>query len=570
MNLSLKTTHALVVALTIFGANPCRATESSPAATPASQGFAAPAQAPSGPDIVGSWHGTVKSPAAEITLVLHVERGADGTLSAKLENAGNPTPLSDLKVTSGHLAFRIPRGNAAYEGDWDSAAQQWKGTLTSARGTAMALNFAQGALAPWQPPPDSEIARLITQRNAPRPGQGIVVGVLGPDGQRFVAGGTGAGAKFDRSTLFEIGSISKVFTSLILADMVNKGAVSLDDPAAKYLPAGHKVTERNGRQITLRDLSTHRSGLPRMADDMRPISDPDGPFADYDEKRLLAFLDRYQLTRAPGSEWEYSNLGVGLLGYLLTRAAHTDYETLLRDRITRPLHMNDTMITLPPTDAARLAPAFDAFMRPVKPWDGGILVGCVGIRSSAADLLTFAVAAMDPHSPIAPAVKTMLSVRVPGNSPQFDQALGWVVLHSAPGRELWTHSGRPADTVRRWHWTRCRAGPWWHSPTPRPSPQRSTSGSIFSSEVPSRRRRLHPRSIRKSPCRRRSSTSLSAAMPSALRLSSRSRAKARSCGRNRKASPAHPRCRFFPKRRSRSFGRSWMRRFGSPPMQTAR
>ncbi len=106
------------------------------------------------PDIVGSWHGTGKSPAGEITLTLHVERGADGTLSGKLENTGNPTPLSDLKVTGGHLAFRIPRGNASYEGDWDSATQQWRGTLT--RGTAMALNFAQGALAPWQLPPDSD------------------------------------------------------------------------------------------------------------------------------------------------------------------------------------------------------------------------------------------------------------------------------------------------------------------------------------------------------------------------------------------------------------------------------
>jgi CubicO group peptidase (beta-lactamase class C family) len=269
-----------------------------------------------------------------------------------------------------------------------------------------------------------------------------VVGVLGPDGQRIVAGGTGAGAKFDRSTLFEIGSISKVFTALLLADMVNKGEVSLDDPAAKYLPAGHKLPERNGRKITLRDLSTHRSGLPRMDDIMQPINSPDGPFADYDEKRLLAFLDRHELTRDPGSEWEYSNLGVGLLGYLLARAAHTDYETLLRERITRPLRMNDTMITLPPLYAARLAPGFDAYMRPVKPWGCAILAGCGGIRSSAADMLTFAAAVIDPKSSIAPMVKTMLSVRVPSNDPRVDQALGWQILHPAPGREVLQHSGQ--------------------------------------------------------------------------------------------------------------------------------
>lgn len=315
MNPSSKTTHALVVALAIFGANPCRAAESFPTTRPASQGLAGPAQAQSVPDIGGTWHGTAKTPAGEITLVLHVERGADATLSAKLENIsqspGNLALISEIKVTSGHLAFRMARGNASYDGEWDSSAQQWKGTFNPGR--PVALNFAKGAPAPWQLPPDSEIAKVIAERNAPRVGQGIVVGVLGPDSQRFVAGGTGAGANFDRSTLFEIGSISKVFTALLLADMVNKGEVSLDDPAAKYLPAGHKMPEHNGRQITLRDLATHRSGLPRMADDMRPISDPDGPFADYDEKRLLAFLDRCQLTRDPGTEWEYSNLGAGLL-----------------------------------------------------------------------------------------------------------------------------------------------------------------------------------------------------------------------------------------------------------------
>jgi D-alanyl-D-alanine-carboxypeptidase/D-alanyl-D-alanine-endopeptidase len=250
MNLSLKTTCALVVTLAISGANPSPAAESFPTATPASQGLAVPVQAQSVPDIVGTWHGTAKTPAGEITLVLHVEHGTEATLSAKLENAsqspGNLALVSDIKVTSGHLVFRMARGNAAYEGDWDSAAQQWKGTFNPGR--AVALNFAKGAPAPWQPPSDSEIGRLIAERNAPRAGQGIVVGVLGPDGQRIVAGGTGAGAKFDRNTLFEIGSISKVFTALILADMINRGEVSLDDPAAKYLPAGHKMPERNGRQ----------------------------------------------------------------------------------------------------------------------------------------------------------------------------------------------------------------------------------------------------------------------------------------------------------------------------------
>jgi hypothetical protein len=179
-----------------------------------------------------------------------------------------------------------------------------------------------------------------------------------------------------------------------------------------------------------------------MADDMRAVDDPDGPFVDYTEEKVLAFLDRYQLTRDIGSQWEYSNLGVGLLGYLLARADHTDYATLLRKRVTGPLGMKDTMITLPPRQAARLATPFDAYMRPAKPWDIGILTGAGGIRSSATDMLTFASAVLDPKSPIAAALKTTLSVRVPGEAPQVDQALGWEALHPAPGREVLLHAGQ--------------------------------------------------------------------------------------------------------------------------------
>jgi CubicO group peptidase (beta-lactamase class C family) len=108
------------------------------------------------------------------------------------------------------------------------------------------------------------------------------------------------------------------------------------------------MLERNGRRITLRDLSTHRSGLPGMPDNMQ-MADPDDPFASFTtEEQLLAFLDHCQLPREIGSQWEYSNVGVGLLGYLLARATDTDYETLLRTRITGPQRMNDTKISLFP------------------------------------------------------------------------------------------------------------------------------------------------------------------------------------------------------------------------------
>jgi CubicO group peptidase (beta-lactamase class C family) len=313
-----------------------------------------------------------------------------------------------------------------------------------------------------------------------------------------------------------------------------------------------------------------------MDDDMRAISDPDGPFADYDEKRLPAFLDRYQLTRDIGSQWEYSNLGVGLLGYLLTRAADTDYETLLRDRITRPLRMNDTMITLPPPYAARLAPGFDEYMRPVKPWDLAILAGAGGIRSSAADMLTFAAAVLDPKSSIAPAVKTMLSVRVPGEAPQVDQALGWEVLHPVPDREVLLHAGQtggyramlalepmqgravvalansavePSTVDLVFHILIGRpVAPTPAVPPAPPPPTRHTEISLPAEQLDKFVGRYD--------------------FGSGVII-----AITRDSGglyAQRDGLPGGVGRGFFPRRHSRSSGRPWMRRFSSPPIQTAR
>ena len=398
---------------------------------------------------VGDWVGVIEpAPGARLPLVLHIKRDDAGALGGTLDSPlqrVQEIPLAEVAVGAGSLSFTVPTIGASYKGQWDAAAKAWNGEWSQA-GQRWPLSFAVppppiSLSADWLPPPNDDIARLVAARNAPRAGQGIVVGVLGPEGRRIVAGGTGPGAKFDGGTLFEIGSITKVFTALILADMVNKGEVSLEDPAAKFLPPGHRMPKRGDRQITLRDLSTHRSGLPRMADDMSSEDDPDSAFNDYTEAKLLAFLDRYQLTRDIGSKWEYSNIGVGLLGYLLARATGTDYATLLRQRITGPLGMNDTMVTVPPSRAAQLAPPFDAYMRTSKPWSASVLTAAGDIRSSAADMLIFAHAVLDPKSPIAPAMRTALSVRVPAMNGQVEQALGWLVMHPQPGRELLSHDG---------------------------------------------------------------------------------------------------------------------------------
>src|ERR1700683_5398559 len=239
---------------------------------------------------------------------------------------------------------------------------------------------------------DTEIRKILVDRiDVQHQSVGIVVGVLGPEGRRIIAYGhleKGDARPLDGDTIFEIGSATKVFTSLLLADMVQRGQVSLDDPVAKYLPPGAKMPERNGRSITLVDLATHTSGLPRMPTNFSP-KDPTNPYADYSAELLYQFLSTYQLTRDIGSQYEYSNLGGGLLGHVLARRAGVDYETLVRSRICEPLGMKSTAITLSADMKARFAIGHDQSLDPVAYWDLPTLAGAGALRSTENDLLTF-------------------------------------------------------------------------------------------------------------------------------------------------------------------------------------
>ena len=257
-------------------------------------------------------------------------------------------------------------------------------------------------------PSDSEIRKILVDRiDTFHQGVGIVVGVIDPQGRRLVAYGSlnqGDLRPLNGETIFEIGSVTKVFTSLLLSDMVQRGEVSLADPVAKYLPADVKVPERNGRVITLVDLSTHTSGLPRMPSNFNP-KDPANPYADYTTEQLFQFISSYKLTRDIGSQFEYSNLGGGLLGQALSRRAGMDYEALVKSLITVPLGMASTGITLSPEMKARLAVGHDDKLVAVPNWDIPALAGAGALRSTANDLMTFLAANLGyVKSPLAPAM----------------------------------------------------------------------------------------------------------------------------------------------------------------------
>ena len=192
-------------------------------------------------------------------------------------------------------------------------------------------------------------------------------------------------------SIFEIGSITKVFTATLLADMAREGLVALDDPVQKWLPEGMRMPQR-GRPITLEDLTTHRSGLPRLPHGLllpALTRDRRDPYARLDPARLEAAIPRTRPRNEPGERSRYSNYAVGLLGYLLARRAGMSYERLVRARICEPLGLADTWVQTPVADRGRVATPHDRWGRETGHWHLAALAGAGGLRSTAPDLLAF-------------------------------------------------------------------------------------------------------------------------------------------------------------------------------------
>ena len=275
-------------------------------------------------------------------------------------------------------------------------------------------------------------------------GVAIVVGWVDEHGPHVIGLGRTrleGGNEADGKTVFEIGSVSKVFTSLLLALAVEKGEVKLDDPVAKYLPPEAKVPSRGGRQITLLDLSTHHSGLPRMPDNFTP-NDPEDPYADYTAAQMYAFLSHYVLKRDIGVEFEYSNFGAALLGQALARRAGKTYEQLVSERILQPLGMKSSGITLTPDEQARLAAPYKKDLSPAKNWNLGVFAGAGGIRSDVEDLLRFLSAEMGlTPSPLASTMQTTQQSHLGAGNGPANVGLGWLLEPSEGGTVVWHDGG---------------------------------------------------------------------------------------------------------------------------------
>lgn len=283
---------------------------------------------------------------------------------------------------------------------------------------------------------DALFAPLLAAELVP----GVAVGVIAGDttlvrGYGHVA--FGAAAAPDGDTLYEIGSVSKVFTGLLLADAVERGLCRLDDRAQSLLPDDVQMPRWSDGDapVLLWQLATHTSGLPRLPD--MTGADPNDPYRHFDVQHLFAVLPQATLVTAPGATYAYSNLGAGLLGELMVRANRArDYEALLHDRITGPLHMDATSLAIPAERRTRLAPPYDADGQPAHTWELAALAGAGGIRSTVHDMLAFARLQLAPgDGELARAVKLSQQKRHDGAN-GIALALGW-------------HFAR--DGVTRWH-----------------------------------------------------------------------------------------------------------------------
>ena len=216
----------------------------------------------------------------------------------------------------------------------------------------------------------------------------IVIAVI--DGKDSAVYGFGRGNQDrlpDADTVYEIGSVTKTMTGLLLAQAVVAGKVALAQPVADLVP-GYAMPETKDGAITLRDLATHYSGLPRLPGNLAP-ADVNDPYADYGEPQLQAFLAGHVMTRAAGTAFEYSNLGYGLLGTALAAKAGQSYETLLQTQIAGPLGMRSTSSVMSPALRTRLAPGHLADGKQARHWQFQAIAGAGAVLSTPRDMVAY-------------------------------------------------------------------------------------------------------------------------------------------------------------------------------------
>lgn len=216
----------------------------------------------------------------------------------------------------------------------------------------------------------------------------VTIGILENGNQFYLGQGQPQGFDYS-SAIYEAASITKVFTTTLLCLLEQQGKLNRSDTIGQYIP--EVAGNRKISAITLEQLGSHTSGLPRLPAGLKFVmTNKLNPYEHYNEEQLLKDLPKCRPS-APG-RYEYSNLGVGLLGYILARCTGRTLEELVKEEICGPLFMEDTTFVLSSAQQQRLLPVYTANGKEVPHWDLGALAAAGGLRTTARDLLQFAKA----------------------------------------------------------------------------------------------------------------------------------------------------------------------------------
>jgi CubicO group peptidase (beta-lactamase class C family) len=291
---------------------------------------------------------------------------------------------------------------------------------------------------------EARINKMGTAYVGKRPNAGLVIGVVQRGRRHIQTFGKVNATNADppnAETLFEIGSVTKVFTALALAKIAGDGAVALGDPISRYLPGNVVSPQKNGREITLLDLATHASGLPRLPDNFNASSkDELNPYESYKAADLYKDLSARKLADEPGKNSDYSNYGFGLLGHILELKTGKPFEQLIMETVCAPLAMTNTTVHLSADQKTRLTPGHNAKDQIVPNWDFNVLAGCGAFRSDADDLLGFVEANLNnPPSSLSPALAE--TQRFHFKKFSGGVGLGWQIAEPVNKQILHWHNG---------------------------------------------------------------------------------------------------------------------------------
>jgi CubicO group peptidase (beta-lactamase class C family) len=297
---------------------------------------------------------------------------------------------------------------------------------------------------------NQQVGLLVQQKKL---ASAAVAVVRGDDVQTFFYGAVKSGNSQapNADTLYEIGSVTKTFTAAVLALLVADGVVALDTPVQDLLPPGTRVPDWNGRKISLGDLASHISGLPGLPTNLKiGLSNLQDPYADYTISDLYDFLADYELKREPGTAYEYSNLGVALLGQALALKSGSTYEQVIQTRLLDPLGLSDSAFELNPGQAARFAPPFrESLFRsvgcgpvPGRNWNLGIFTPAGALKSTLKDMVRYIKANMEPETTVLAEAASLLYTARFVVTEEVKVALGWHTLATAAGADeiIW-HNG---------------------------------------------------------------------------------------------------------------------------------